>query len=140
MSDLAQSWVVSIICLVVHSLQRHLVSLAGTIQLLIVVEESWVQGVSVDQTHQVFFVVFSAPKHTHKYALKHYTFLYITVNSVEVRNSLAESSLSRLSLATTWRIFLLTSLIFLLHYSTGLRYVHTQMFQTQYYSDTNKRL
>lgn len=62
-SHLEQPSVVGVVILVVSVLLLHLVPLAGPDQLLGVVEQSWVQRVGVDQTHQVLFVVLPAGTH-----------------------------------------------------------------------------
>lgn len=61
-SHLEQPSVVGVVILV-SALLLHLVPLAGPDQLLGVVEQSRVQRVGVDQTHQVFFVVLPAGTH-----------------------------------------------------------------------------
>lgn len=62
-SHLEQPSVVGVVVLVVSALLLHLVPLAGPDQLLGVVEQSRVQRVGVDQTHQVLFVVLPAGTH-----------------------------------------------------------------------------
>lgn len=62
-SHLEQPSVVGVVIVVVSALLLHLVPLAGPDQLLGVVEQSRVQRVAVDQTHQVLFVVLPAGTH-----------------------------------------------------------------------------
>ncbi len=70
-SHLEQPSVVGVVVLVLPSLRVHLVSLAGSVQLVGVVEQSRVQRVSIDQTHQVLPVVL--PADTHIFSLENHT-------------------------------------------------------------------
>jgi hypothetical protein len=64
MTDLQQSSLVHPVVLPLPLLLLHLVPLAGNCHLLLVVENSGVQGVSVDETNQILSVVFTTMAHT----------------------------------------------------------------------------
>lgn len=61
-SHLKKSIVVGVVILVVRSLPVHLVPVTGHAQLMEVVQGGGVQGVSINQTHQVLFVVLPVHK------------------------------------------------------------------------------
>lgn len=63
---LQQALAVGVVVLVVGPLVLHLVPLAGADQLVPVVEQRRVQGVAVDQAHEVLPVVLTAP-HTQRH-------------------------------------------------------------------------
>lgn len=117
-SHLEQSGLVGVVFLVVSPLCVHLVPLTGPGQLLEAVEQRRVQGVGVDPAHQVLPVVLPAWTHTHLEAFPGGRGL--PTDRPGLLDSLAEPGLSWLSLEATGRIDLLTSLVFLLHHTTGV--------------------
>lgn len=115
MPHLQQAGLVSVVFLRLSSLHVHLVSLTGPNQLLVVVEQRWIQGMGIDQTHQVLPVV--PPEGTQMLWCK---WGEGKTSRPSPQDSLAESSLAWLSLDATRRIDLLTSVVLLLHHTTSV--------------------